>query len=482
MPKGRFLTLLIGVVLLWPAVGRAAAFLEQHQDVRDAITLLDLWIEEQRLYHQIPGIAIGIVYDQELVWSKGYGVENLESQEPVTPATLFRLGSVTKLFTATAILQLRDQGKLRLEDPVTQHLPWFELQSTFEGAPEITVRHLLTHTAGLPREVPFPCFSTHICPSSEEIMAARPTQRAVFPPDKTYKYSNLGMVLLGEIISAVSGETYGGYIQKHIFTPLGMSRSAVNPSRQDLPQITTSYLRRRPDGSRHVSEYYETRGLAPAGGIVSSVDDLARFASFHLQADPASNSGEVLAASTVHEMQRPHWVYSDWSGAMGLGFRIARRDDRTVVSHGGWMGGDRTHLLLVPEEGIGILVMVNAEDVSPYQFSYQALDLVGGAIRESVALPSTEKRADPAWEGLLGTYSDPWGRESRVMILNERLVLYSNSYPPSNEAASGITPLEPIGGNLFEIPDGGRVRFEVDEEGRVERIQWRSGYLYPLGR
>ena len=92
----------------------------------DALTLLDLWIEEQRLYHQIPGIAIGIVYDQELIWSRGYGFSDLDAQTPMTPATLLRIGSVTKVFTATAVMQLRDQGKLSLRDPVTEHLPGFE--------------------------------------------------------------------------------------------------------------------------------------------------------------------------------------------------------------------------------------------------------------------------------------------------------------------------------------------------------------------
>jgi CubicO group peptidase (beta-lactamase class C family) len=480
--KGRLLALLICFVLLSPVLAQAADFLEQHPQVRDAITLLDLWIQEQMAYQQIPGLALGIVYDQEVIWSKGYGVEDLESREPVTPATLFRLGSVSKLFTATAILQLRDQGKLRLDDPVAQHLPWFELQSTLEGAPAITIRHLLTHTAGLPREVAFPCFSTHECPSREEIIAAVPNQRAVYPPNKTYKYSNLGMVLLGEIIVSVSGETFADYIEQHIFEPLGMTRAAVVPSAELREQMATSYLRRLPDGTRRLSEYYETNGVAPAASIVSSLDDLARFAALHLGANPEFGDGDVVKASTLHEMQRPHWVYSNWSGGMGLGFRISRREDKTLVSHGGWIGGDRTHFLLVPEEKLAVIAMVNAEDGVPYQFSYQTLDLVGEAIAESTAPALAERRADPTWEPYLGDYADPWGRESQVMILDERLVLYSPSYPPSDNAAGGITPLEPVGDNVFEIPDGGRVIFELDEEGRVEHIQWRSDYLYPADR
>ena len=482
MIRGRLLVLLTLSLVVLPAAAQGGDFLEEHRQVRDAVTLLDLWVQEQMAYQQIPGLSVGVVYDQEVIWSKGYGVEDLESQEPVTPATLFRLGSVTKLFTATAILQLRDQGRLRLDDPVARHLSGFDLQSTFEGAPEITLRHLLTHTAGLPREAAFPYWTTHEFPTSEEINAALRTQSAIYPPDKTYKYSNLGMALLGEVVAAVSGQTYADYIQQHIFEPLGMIRSAVVPAEEDRLQMATAYMRRQPDGSREVMEYYETKGMAPAANIVSSVDDLAQFAALHLRAAPESGDGEVVKASTLHEMQRPHWVYSSWSGGRGLGFGISRRNDKTLVSHGGWIGGNRTHLLLAPGDDLAIIAMVNADDAVPYQFSYQALDLVGAALAESMAPPAAERRVDPAWQRYLGVYTDPWGWEYQVMILEDGLVLYSHSYPPEDDAAEGITRLEPVEGDTFMMSDGERVVFEMDDEGRVERIQRRYDYLYPVAR
>ena len=311
MLRARSLVLLILLCLVSPVAAQNGDFLEQHPRVRDAVTLFDLWTQEQMAYQQIPGLALGVVYDQELVWSKGYGVEDLETRDPVTPATLFRLGSVTKLFTATAILQLRDQGKLQLDDPVAQHLPWFELQSTFESAPEITLRQLLTHTSGLPREAAFPYWTTHEFPTTEEINAALRTQSAIYPPDKTYKYSNLGMALLGEVVVAVSGQTYADYIQQHIFGPLGMTRSAVVPVEVVRQQMATAYMRRRADGKREVMEYYETKGMAPAANIVSSVDDLARFAALNLRATPDSGEGEVVKANTLHEMQRPDAAQPD---------------------------------------------------------------------------------------------------------------------------------------------------------------------------
>lgn len=482
MLRARSLVLLILLCLVSPVAAQNGDFLEQHPRVRDAVTLFDLWTQEQMAYQQIPGLALGVVYDQELVWSKGYGVEDLETRDPVTPATLFRLGSVTKLFTATAILQLRDQGKLQLDDPVAQHLPWFELQSTFESAAEITLRQLLTHTSGLPREAAFPYWTTHEFPTTEEINAALRTQSAIYPPDKIYKYSNLGMALLGEVVVAVSGQTYADYIQQHIFGPLGMTRSAVVPAEVVRQQMATAYMRRQADGKREVMEYYETKGMAPAANIVSSVDDLARFAALNLRATPDSGEGEVVKANTLHEMHRPHWVYSNWSGGRGLGFGISRRNDKTLVSHGGWIGGNRTHLVLAPAEDLAIIAMVNADDASPYQFSFQALDLVGAAIADSTASPPAERRVDPAWQRYLGVYTDPWGWEYQVLILDDRLVLYSHNYPPEDDATEGVTRLEPVEGDTFKMSDGEQVVFEMDDEGQVERIQRRYNYLYPVAR
>ena len=177
--NGRPLTLVALLLLANPI--HATGELAEQSPVADAIALLDLWIEEQRTYRDLPGLSIGVVHDQELVWAKGYGTSDLETEAPVTPETVFRVGSITKLFTATAIMQLRDAGKLRLDDPVSTHLPWFEVKSSFEDEPEITVRHLLTHTSGLPRDAAFPQWTTHDFPTRDQVREALPGQDAIFP-------------------------------------------------------------------------------------------------------------------------------------------------------------------------------------------------------------------------------------------------------------------------------------------------------------
>lgn len=193
-------------------------------------------------------------------------------------------------------------------------------------------------------------------------------------------------------------------------------------------------------------------------------------------------TARLFKASTLHEMQRSHWVYSSWTGGRGLGFGISRRNEKTLVSHGGWIGGNRTHFLLAPDENLAIIAMVNADDASPYLFSYQALDLVGEAVAESTAVAPAERRVDPAWQGYLGVYTDPWGWEYQVMILDDGLALYSHNYPPEDDATEGLTRLEPAGGDTFKMSDGELVVFEMNDQGGVERIRRRYDYLYPVAR
>ena len=147
----RALSLALALTLILPTFGATqpaltGAELARHPEVAAALTVLDAWIAAQVTDRELPGLAVGIVHDQSLLWAKGYGWADPDRRIAATPATAYRVGSVSKLFTATAIMQLRDAGKLRLDDPVAVHLPWFRMGGIEAGAPPITVRHLLTHT------------------------------------------------------------------------------------------------------------------------------------------------------------------------------------------------------------------------------------------------------------------------------------------------------------------------------------------------
>ncbi len=178
--------------------------------VISALELLEVWIDAQLAYDHIPGISAAIVHDQDLLWSRGFGYADLEAEAAISPQTIFSICSVSKLFTSIAVMQLRDAGKLNLDDPIDKHLPWFDIQQTYTDVAPATVRSLLTHTSGLPRESPFPYWTdpTFPFPTREAMMESVSGQRTLYPTDRYFQYSNLGMALLGEIVGAASSMPY----------------------------------------------------------------------------------------------------------------------------------------------------------------------------------------------------------------------------------------------------------------------------------
>jgi CubicO group peptidase (beta-lactamase class C family) len=251
------------------------------------------------------------------LWARGFGYANVAQKRAAMPHTIYRIASITKLFTSTAILQLRDAGKLQLDDPITRHLSWFNIQNRYVDAPPITIRHLLTHTSGLPREAAFPYWTDANFPRREQIMATLPQQETIFPPEIEWKYSNLGLALAGEIVAAVSGQSYEDYIEHYILDPLGMSSTYVRSPDPNHPQLATGYGRHLPDGSRSLSPFTDCHGITPAANMASTVEDLARFAMLQFRNGPAGG-GQTLRGSTLREMLRVHWLEPRLAGWPGL--------------------------------------------------------------------------------------------------------------------------------------------------------------------
>ena len=243
----------------------------------------------------------------------------MDGETLATPQTIYRIASITKLFTSTALLQLRDAGKLQLDDPVKRHLPWFRIRHKYPDAPPITIRHLITHTSGLPREAAFPYWSTAEFPALEEIQDSLPQQETILPTETAWKYSNLAVTLAGEIVSAVSDQDYPAYVKDHILIPLGMDSTFVKTIEPNHPQLAAAYGRRLPDGTRETSPFTDCQGITPAANIATTVEDLAKFAMLQFRDGPAGGA-QILKGSTLREMHRVHWLDPSWQEGWGLGF------------------------------------------------------------------------------------------------------------------------------------------------------------------
>ncbi|MEW6321971.1 MAG: serine hydrolase domain-containing protein [Acidobacteriota bacterium] len=450
----------------------AARAVATDPEVAGAKRLFTAWIEGQLAYRNLPGVVVGVVAGPDLIWAQGFGLADVASKTPMTPQTTFRMASHSKLFTATAIMQLRDQGKLHLDDPVSKHLSWFSVKPSGPDDQPITIEDLLSHASGLPREANAH-WTTYEFPTAAELRNLMPERQAAFPPETRWKYSNLAYTIAGMIVEEVSGERWANYIARHIFAPLGMTSSSVD---QPVPGLAVGYARRMPDGSRAVMPFVDARGMAAATGLTSNVEDMARFVSAQFPA--ASGAPRILSPSSLREMHRVRMLENNWSRGSGIGFAVSRERDRVLVGHGGGYPGYTTQTLIDLTDKVGVIVLTNAGDANPSGMAAELMQSVGDAAARAMAAKPATVAWDPSWSRFAGLYRSV-GSDQHVVELHERLVIIT----PSATTLDNPIRLEPLGGGRFRYvapvgggPVGEVVRF-VEEGGRVVRMYVGDGYL-----
>lgn len=467
----------IAVVLALPRPVRAQN-LTGHPRVVEALNLLERWIDAHRAYEQIPGVSAAVVHDQELLWSRGFGYADLERERAATPETIYSICSISKLFTSVAAMQLRDEGRFALDTEVGELLPWFELRNAHPESPDVTVEGLLTHAAGLPRESDYPYWSRPFdFPTHEQVVERLVEQETLYPTWERFQYSNLGLTLVGEIVAGVSGVEYGAYVRDHILGPLGMESTTPEiGTALGSEALATGYSAMRRGGERERVTPFEGRGIAPAMGYASTVEDLARFASwqFRLLED---GGDEILAANTLREMHRVHYVDPDWEVHRGLGFSVWRRNDQTFVGHGGSCPGYRSSFQLQTDSRVATVAMVNAM-VDASLYARRAHEIVAPAIEEALADEDGDSEALPApFERYLGAYDGfPWGGETQVVPWKGGLATVSF---PTDDPLAGLTRLEHVQDHSFRrVREDGtlaeEVVFEVNQAGDVTGMRRHS--------
>jgi CubicO group peptidase (beta-lactamase class C family) len=455
---------------------------QENTAARAGIDLFTAWVDAQRAYKNLPGLAAGVVVGQELVWAQGFGYADVARQIPATPDTIYRIASITKLFTAVAIMQLRDAGKLQLDDPVAGHLPWFHIQNPYADAPPITIRHLLTHTAGLPREAQFPYWTDGKFPTVNQIQESVGQQATAVPTETRFKYSNLGLFLAGAIVAQVANLPYETYVQEHVLRPLGMSNTFVETVNPHHERLAVGYGRRLPGKlERDIMPFTDCQGIGPAANMATTVADLARFASFHL-GDGTAGENRLLRQSTLREMQRVHWLFPDWQSGWGLGFSIARQHNKTFIGHGGAVLGYRTQLRLCPAEGTAVIVLTNADDGDPLAYVEKLYQWVVPPMLAAIRPSPTPTPPDPAWQRYVGKYRDAWG-DMQILLHHGVLTAVDPSQPDPLLATLRFIP---VGEHTFRMetengflsPDELAV-FEVDEggDGRVTRVRLGNTFM-----
>ena len=447
--------------------------------VAQSLELAKIWLDGQRAYEQIPGISVAIVHDQQVVWSGGFGYADVARRAPATPSTIYSICSISKLFTSVATLQLRDAGKLRLDDPVAKHLSWFAIKRAFPDAPEITIEGLLTHSSGLPRESDYPYWSgpDFAFPTHEQIVAKISNQETLYPAERYFQYSNLGLTLAGEVVAAASGQPYDTYIKSHILEPLRMQSTRTDmPETERNGRLATGYGSLTRDGSRRPAPFYLARGIAPAAGYSSTAEDLAKFASWQFRLLSGGDGNGVLKASTLRQMQRVHFIDPDWQTSYGLGFAVRRVDDKTFVGHGGSCPGYRTELLMQPQEKIATIVMANAQGVNTGQLAQKLYEIVAPALRAAAKDSAPAKQPDATLARYAGRYESGFSGESNIIPWEDGLAMLSL---PTSEPMRGLTKLKKVGEHTFrrvrrDDELGEQIVFQMGPDGSPARMIWNS--------
>jgi CubicO group peptidase (beta-lactamase class C family) len=309
-------------------------------------------IVNARIDPQGPGVAVAVVRGGEVIHSNGYGMAQLEWRQPITPDTVFGIGSVTKPFTATAILLLRAEGKLRLGDPITAYLPDYDMRGQ-----TITLAHLLSHTSGIPNFVTAPGFwegdvahdATHA-----EIRARFEHLPLEFAPGERYSYSNSAYCLLGMVIEALSGMPYGAFIRERIFAPLGMTRSCYFDPHAVIPQRAEGYAPIEGDsqGVYERAPYMSTTLQYAAGALGSTVADMARW-------DLALRDGRLLDHATQAEMMAPTQLNDGRTVGYGMGWGLWGYRGRRAIGHAGGVPGYTAFHGRFPDDDLSIIVLSN---------------------------------------------------------------------------------------------------------------------------
>lgn len=311
--------------------------------------------------HGLPGMALGVVQGGEWVWFGGFGRGDLAKDEAPHSNSLARIASVTKTLTTTAILQLRDMGKLHLDDPLTHHIPEFASVQIRAGAlADVTLRRLLTHHSGLSTEAPLPGWDALNFPTREAILSALDKTEIVIEQDTDWKYSNLAFGLLGEVIQRVSRQAYEDYIKEHILEPLGMDATVFDLDDTHWKNLMTGYNPTPYQESPIKAPYAHLNGLSAAGQLHSSVADLAKWVSFQFCEDGGDRGGaQILSGRSLVEMHRPQYMAQDWSSGQCLGWRATRVGNHVYHNHGGGIHGFATQVWFHMPKQIGVIQFIN---------------------------------------------------------------------------------------------------------------------------
>ena len=313
------------------------------QKYEKTAAMLNTFIQHEMADKELPGVSIALVDGSQIIWQQGYGYSDPKTKTPISADTVFRVGSVSKLFTDIAVMQLVEQKILDLDAPVTKYLPDFKPRNSFNKP--ITLRQLMSHRAGLVREPPIGSYFDSSNVTLAQTVKSINQTALVYEPETKLKYSNAGLAVVGYVLEKTQKQLFADYLKRTLLQPLGMKNTSFKPT----PEITKNLAKARMwtvFGKYFDAPTFEL-GIAPAGSMFTTTGDLATFASAIFAADNDA-PGAFLKKETLEQMWTPQFAGGQKTGA-GLGFFMSDLEGHRKIGHGGAIYGFSTQLSFLPK-------------------------------------------------------------------------------------------------------------------------------------
>jgi len=467
----RMLLALLAFLLLLPGYASADPGSADLNDVAGLASFLDQFVGREMAEHHVPGAAVSVVKDGQVLLSRGYGMADVATGRPVdADQTLFAVGSVTKLFTATAAMQQVERGALRLDADVNTYLSAFKVPEAF-GQP-VFLSHLLTHTAGF-NQLNIGVgtrSSAEIMPVGQFLAQGLPPRTE--PPGQFFAYSNHGMTLAGHLVELAAGKSLPDYVEQAIFAPLGMVHSTMQqPAPVALaPDVAIGYAYAAGEYLPQERLYFHT---SPAAGVSASAGDMARFMIAHLE-----NGQGILSPPTAAEMHRRQFGHHPQLPGSAYGFREYFRNGQRALWHSGTQQGFASALFLIPEHRTGLFVTMNRATALE-QFRMELIDAFVDRYFPGAGVGRAPVGGSMDLARFAGTY---WGVEKPQRTLDKLEVLMADGLTKVSATSEGTLRLSGVWGSdggeyaqveplLFQRVDGQDfIAFREDEQGRISHL------------
>ncbi|MDO8610888.1 MAG: serine hydrolase domain-containing protein [bacterium] len=437
------------------------------QKLNQASRVIDMCFSYKHYMEEIPAMTVGIIYKNEIIFSKGYGYVDINKTIPATTNTCFRIASISKIFTAISIMQLVESGKIKLDSTISTYLPWFNSIND-PHLNDVTIRHLLTHTSGITRDGDTLHWIENNFPDLNHLKKYISNLKLPFIANSRWKYSNLGYSILGALIEQVSGITYEDYIQINICQKLGMTLTSSMLTEEIVNHLAIGYGRKIPNEKRKIFQNIETKAMAAATGLSSNVNDLLKF----ISAQFIGNT-KLLSENSKQELRKIYWINKKDEIHQAIGLRSFKVGNRKLFYHSGGFQGYRCNISFDVTRNIGIVILTNMLGIEPRNYTKIAFNVINYIFKQ----PFTSNKLD--FKKYEGIYRDIWD-DSAIMTIGNNLVSFN---PSSFEPLSHITILEHIKNNTFlikgsdEVENAGELAyFEFDKNQNSKKVRWGATY------